>query len=365
MRQEFEVEAFYMNYMIKLLTLFSCVLISFFSFASSDVNKKYDVVAIGKAMVDVIQYVSDEELIEIAPKGVRKTDSNRINDLIADNLYLKMKNPIIIPGGSEANVVVNIASLGGRSAFNAIAADDEFGILFKNSLIHEKVSYLSALVPQDKDMRTARCFTFITPDKERTFIVSADISKKINDDFVNYDSIKNSKVFYTDASNLTGEGAEEVTLKAINIAKENGTKVAFNLNNNYYVENHREQIIELLPKIDIFMGSEKEAMSLFKSKSIDQAVDEYLKKVKIVVITLGKRGAIIATSQSRLHIPVVEIAEIKDLNGAGDGFVAGFLYGYTHRFSLKKSGEIAAKTAAQIISQIGARPRKKLRSQIL
>ena len=353
-----------MNHLIKLLTLFYCVLISFFSFASSDVNKKYDVVAIGQAMVDVIQYVSNEELIKIAPKGFRKADSNRIDDLVADNLYLKIKNPIIIPGGSEANVMVNIASLGGKSAFNTIAADDEFGTLFKNSLIREKVSYLSALAPQGKDMRTARCFTFITPDKERTFIVAADITEKINDDFVNYDAIKNSKVFYTDASNLTGEKSAAVIIKAIDVARKNGTEVAFNLNNNYYVEKHREQILKLLPKIDIFMGSENEAMNLFKSKSIDQAVNEYLKKVKIVVITLGKRGAIIATSQSRLRIPAVEVAEIKDLNGAGDGFVAGFLYGYTHRFSLKKSGEIAAKTAAQIISQVGARPRKNLRTQI-
>jgi sugar/nucleoside kinase (ribokinase family) len=355
-----------MGLLTKLLALLTCLLIPSLSFSSPNIDKKYDVVSIGKAMVDIIQYVSEDEFIQLMPVGFNRTDSNRVSETEADEIYLKMKDPIIIPGGSEANVMVNIASLGGRSAFNSIAANDEYGVLFKKSLIHEKVDYLSIFAPKESNMRTARCFTFITPDKDRTFLVSAEISKKINDSFVDYNSIKNSKVFYTDASNLSKDGAAEVILKAIDIARSNDTKVAFNLNNNYYVEKYREQIIDLLPKIDIFMGSEKEALNLFKSESVDQAISEYLKTTKIVVITLGKRGAIIATDQVRLHIPIVnKREEIKDLNGAGDGFVAGFLYGYTNRYTLKESGDIAAKTAAQIIYQVGARPRKSLKNKVL
>lgn len=358
--------------MKKLSLLF--VIISFFlssiAFSSSRdiyMNKKYDVISIGKAMVDIIEYVSEEELISRMPKDFRKSDSNKIDKKTADNIFNSMKNRIIIPGGSEANIIVNIASLGGKTAFNSILVEDELGKLFRESLIKEKVDYLSPYAVNSLQS-TARCFTFITPDKDRTFAVSADIIREINDNFIDYNAIENSKVFYTDASNLNHDGVQsEITIKALNIAKNNNTITAFNLNNNYYIENYREEIISLLPQIDIIMGGEKEAKNLFQLNGLDEVINKYLDHAKIVVITQGKAGAIIATKDSRIHVPIIKVKEeyIIDLNGAGDGFAAGFLYGYTHGYSLAGSGNIAAKTAAQIISQVGARPSKSLKEDVL
>jgi sugar/nucleoside kinase (ribokinase family) len=180
-----------------------------------------------------------------------------------------------------------------------------------------------------------------------------------------YNSIKEARVFYTDASNLSHDGAYEVTLKADDIAKSNATNVAFNLNNYHYVETYKDEIIKLLPKVDIIIGSEKEAKNLFKAENVDAAITQYLKTAKIVIITQGKHGAIIASKDVRLHLPTAALEEkIVDLNGAGDGFISGFLYGYTHGYNLKESGELGAKVAAQIIYQKGARPRSSLRQLI-
>ena len=347
----------------KLVVLLVVMFVSSISFAnSSEANKKYDVVAIGKAMVDIISYVSDEELAYIMPKDFKRSDTNKVNDIVANQIFEKMKDVIVIPGGSEANVVVNVASLGGKTAFNAIIADDNLGSLFRESLAAENVDYLSA-IDKVTTKQTARCFTFITVDKDRTFAVSAAISDDINDGFIDYDAIKNSKVFYTDASNLDHDGVKsKVTTKAIDLAKSSSTSTVLNLNNNYYVETYRDEIISLLPKIDIIVGSEKEAKNLFKIDDLDEVITEYLKYSKIVIITEGRRGATIATKDIRLHVPtMVKQEDIVDLNGAGDGFIAGFLYGYTHDYSLKKSGELAAQTSAEIIYQVGARPKYSLR----
>ncbi len=346
-----------------LIIAFTIYLIPSLSFS---LEKKYDLVATGKAMVDLIQYVSDDELNQIMPVGFKKADSTRINEATADEIEKKMQDIIFIPGGSEANVAADFGSLGGTAAFNAIMADDKLGKLFKRSLEKEHVEFLS-LFTEDQSLHTARCFTFITSDRERTFAVAAEITSEINDWFINYNAIKNSKVFYTDASNLNhGGNQSKVTVKSIDIAKANNVSVAFGLNNNHYVETYRDEIISLLPKVDIFFGSEKEAKNLFKVKTVDKAIDQYLKYVKIAVITLGKKGAVIATKDQKIYVAsAVDDKKIVDLNGAGDGFTAGFLYGYTHGYDLEKSGKLASQTAAEIIYQIGARPKNNLKQALL
>lgn len=349
------------NILIKIIYIFL-----FLPFISYSVEKKYDVVAIGKAMVDLIENVSEEELKQIMPAGFNKSDSNRIDEKTADEIQAKMHDITVISGGSEANIVADIGSLGGNAAFNAIAADDELGNLFKKGLEKENVKFLSPFT-QDKSARTARCFTFITPDKDRTFAVSASITSEISDWYIDYEAIKESKVFYTDASNLSHGGAQsKVTNKAMDVAIANGTIIAFSLNNNHYVEKYRDEIISLLPKVSIFISSEKEAKNLFKVSNIDEALNRYLKYVKVAVITQGKKGAVIATKDSKFTVKsVADDRKIIDLNGAGDGFTAGFLYGYTHNYTLKDAATLGSKTAAEIIYQVGARPQENLKDKIL
>ena len=182
--------------MPKLKQIFFWIILSFSFYSSADTNKKYDVVAIGEAMVDIIDNVSDEELVYIMPTGFKKSDTRRVDEETARKILDKMKDYTIIPGGSEANVIANIASLGGKTAFNTVIADDKFGILFKESLTKANVDFLSPFLT-NSPKHTALCFTFITPDKNRTFAVFSNISSEITDDFVNYEAIKNSKIFVT------------------------------------------------------------------------------------------------------------------------------------------------------------------------
>ncbi len=328
-------------------------------------TKNYDVAGIGKAMVDLITFTNDAEMNQML-LNIKKGDSNKVNELKSDEIYNKLSNLKIIPGGSEANVIVNIASLGGKTSFNAISANDELGNAFKQSLLKEGVDFSSPFTI-NKNLRTARCFTFITPDKDRTFIVSENITNFIDDSYINYDNIAKAKIFYTDASNLDhGKNKSKITFKAVEIAKSNNTEVAFNLNNNRYVETFRAEILKLLPKVDIFVGSEKEALILFKTKDLNEAIKQYKKHSKIVIITRSSKGALIASKDETIEIPtLVSQNKAIDFNGAGDAFIAGFLYGYSHGYTLKNAGFLGARTAAQIIYQVGARPTTSLKKSLL
>ncbi|MCT4634993.1 MAG: adenosine kinase [Rickettsiales bacterium] len=334
----------------------------FSSISHAEINKKYDVIAIGNALVDIISYTSQEKMTRIMPTNFKKGDTIKVTESTADEIASKMSNPLIIPGGSSANTMVDLASMGGKTAFNSIVADDELGRLFVKSLEKENVDYLS---PFDKriDKQTARCITFITPDKDRTFAVATNIIDDLDDSFIDYEAMKSSKIIYTDSSSLDHGGVRSKTvIKAYDIAKNNNALSALNLNNNYYIENYGPEIISLLPKIDILIGSENEAKNLFKTQDLETAVLKYLEHIKIIVITQEERGALIATKNERIHIDSkVTPDKVSDLNGAGDAFAAGFLYGQTHNYTLRESGELAAKAAAEIIYQSGARPNHSLK----
>lgn len=342
--------------MLKKSFLYLFAILFSFPIIACEAHKKYDVVAIGEAMVDIVVSISEDELKQLELKGLKKSDTTRINSKITNEILTKYKDYKIIPGGSEANVIANFASLGGKAGFNSIVANDKFGKLFKDSLIKEKVDYLSKINTNSKN-KTALCFTFITPDKERTFAVSGDITSEINDSYVDFDAIKDAKIFYTDASDLdNGQNKSKVSAKAFKVAKENSTKIAFNLNNNFFINKNRDEIINLLPQMNILMGGEAEAKNLFDANTVEEVISKSLKYVDIVVITQGKKSAIIATKREKIHIPTAaEDSKIKDLNGAGDAFVAGFLFGQTQGLDLEQSGNIAAKTAAEIIYQVGGR----------
>lgn len=344
--------------------LFIAVLLS--SSCSIAIEKQYDVVAIGEAMVDIIAFVPDKQLSLLKSKGLKKSDTTRINDQDAEEIIASIKDYQIIPGGSEANVIADIASLGGKTAFHSVIADDKYGNLFKESLIKEGVDYLSRF-NTNSSKNTALCLTFITPDKERTFAVSGAITGDIEDSYINYNAIKNSKIFYTDASNLDGgKNKSIVTDKALSTATSNFVSIAFNLNNNFFVNKNREEILKLLSRVNILIGGESEAKNLFKVSTVDDVLEKALEYVDMAVITLGKDGAVIATKEKQIYIPTQAKEEkIADLNGAGDAFAAGFLYGYSQGYDLEKSGIIAAKTAAHIIYQMGARPNSNLSKELL
>ena len=59
--------------------IFSFLFLVHFPFTTFAQNKKYDIVAIGEAMVDIVAFVSEEDLIQLKSLGIKKSDTSRIN----------------------------------------------------------------------------------------------------------------------------------------------------------------------------------------------------------------------------------------------------------------------------------------------
>jgi sugar/nucleoside kinase (ribokinase family) len=114
--------------------------------------------------------------------GMQLIDENRsrvIFSLIAE------MNIQTAPGGSSANTVAGVATLGGKGAFFGRVADDEYGRVYIRKTEDSGVfSLISA-----GDGLTGHAITFITPDSERTFATHLGAALRLSHEDVDYSAL--------------------------------------------------------------------------------------------------------------------------------------------------------------------------------
>src|SRR5688572_33083956 len=94
-------------------------------------NRKFDVTAIGNAIVDVLAKADDALLDQ---HNLKKGAMSLIDAVDAERLYGVMGPGIEASGGSAANTVAGIAALGGRAAYIGKVADDQLGHVFTHDI---------------------------------------------------------------------------------------------------------------------------------------------------------------------------------------------------------------------------------------
>ena len=120
-------------------------------------------------------------------------------------------------------------------------------------------------------------------------------------------------------------------IRAIEVARSAGRKVAFSLSDTFCIERHRDGFNALIDggKIDILFANQPEIEMLAGVPHLDSAVEAVRGKVETLVVTRGEEGALATRGQYLAHVPAEPVGEVVDTTGAGDLFAAGFLAGYT------------------------------------
>ncbi|WP_457555037.1 carbohydrate kinase family protein [Candidatus Pyrohabitans sp.] len=75
---------------------------------------------------------------------------------------------------------------------------------------------------------------------------------------------------------------------------------------------------------------------------------------KMVVVTLGEEGCVIASGSGRIRVPALK-TKVVDTTGAGDAFATGFLYGLLKGYDLETCRKLGNFVAARCIAKVGAR----------
>jgi len=104
----------------------------------------------------------------------------------------------------------------------------------------------------------------------------------------------------------------------------------------------------------VLFCNEKEALQFTQKDNITDAIEVIKTFSKNFAVTLGSEGAVAYDGTTLYEIAPHKVKAI-DTNGAGDNFAGAFLYGITHGMDYQQAGDLASKTAAQLITKFGPR----------
>ncbi|MCD6454280.1 MAG: sugar kinase [Candidatus Aminicenantes bacterium] len=95
---------------------------------------------------------------------------------------------------------------------------------------------------------------------------------------------------------------------------------------NHWIQNNREELLEILPEIDILFINRQEAEMLSgETGSFPSCLKLLEYGPKTVVVKRGEGGAIMCREKDVAAIPAYPVSKVIDPTGAGDSFAGGFL----------------------------------------
>ena len=318
---------------------------------------RFDVLGIGNAIVDVIARADDDFLVS---QKVAKGSMTLIDEPQAEALFKAMGPATITSGGSAANTIAGLASLGGRGAYIGKVRDDEVGKLFRHDIAAIGVAFSTK--PATDGPASARSFILVTPDGERTMNTYLGACQNLGPVDIDAEMVKASAITYLEGYLWDPPAAKDAFRSASEIAHQAGRKVALTLSDSFCVDRYRAEFLELMRSgaLDIVFANEHELQALYQTGDFDTALAAIRKDVPLAVVTRSEKGALAATAAAIVSAPAFPVASVVDTTGAGDLFAAGFLHGVSRGFGYEESLKLGAFAAAEIIQKIGPRPDRPL-----
>lgn len=266
-------------------------------------GKQFDIVALGELLIDFTQCGRSDSGMELFERN---------------------------PGGAPANLLSAAAKLGSSTAFIGKVGQDAHGVFLQKTL--ESAGIDTAGLVMDESVFTTLAFVELDEQGERRFSFArkpgADtclIEGELDDS-----RLTSARILHVGSLSLTQEPARSATLAAMKRAKAAGAILSYDPNYRAPLwespEAAMEQMRSLVPLVDVMKLSDEETLLLTGHTDPQEAAQELLSQgVKCVAVTLGSKGALVATSEGIAHIPPFP-THVVDTTGAGDAFWGGFLH---------------------------------------
>ena len=323
-------------------------------------DARYDVLAVGNALVDVL---AATDAAWLAAHAIPKGSMRLIAADEAERLYGLMGPGREVSGGSAANTVAGIAAMGGKPAFVGRTAQDQLGEVFAHDIRAAGVTFTTP--PMADGPPTGRCLIFVTPDGDRTMSTYLGATQELGEADIDSDMVRDSAVLYLEGYLWDPVNPRAAMRKAIEIARGAGRKVALTLSDVFCVEGHRADFKALLEgHVDVMFGNEHEVCALYETTNLDLAMQELARHAVIAVVTRSAKGAVVLAGGERTVVAAEPVDAVVDTTGAGDLFAAGFLAGLVAGRPLADCARQGGLAAAEIISHYGARSERDLKALV-
>ena len=325
--------------------------------------KKFDVYAIGNALVDIEYHATPHRLVELdIDKGVMTLiDEQRQNSLVAQ---LGESHESMTCGGSAANTIIALAQMGARTHLDCRVASDMTGQIFARDLHDSGVNSNLDFKPLPAGV-TGKCLVFVTPDADRTMNTFLGVSAELDSSDIDVEAIKHSEYIYIEGYLASAENTRDAAIEASRIAKSRDIKTSLTLSDPNMVKFFRASIEAMIgDKVDLLFANEDEAMELANTDNFDEAVQLFKQLARSFAITRGREGALLFDGVALIEVKPNQVQAIDTL-GAGDMFAGAFLYGLSQGMSFHQSGDLASLASAKIVTQYGPRLKAAQTSALL
>jgi sugar/nucleoside kinase (ribokinase family) len=318
--------------------------------------KRYQVVGIGNAIVDVFTQANDTFLEMM---GIEKGIMQLVERERGEMLYGAMENRVQAAGGSVANTLAGLGSLGLTTGFIGRVHDDALGRFYAKAMTDEGTDFVNAPVVGG-DLPTSRSMIFVAPDGERSMNTYLGISSELGPDDVADDVAGNCDYLFLEGYLYDKPKGKQAFERAAKLCRAGGGQAGIALSDPFCVDRHRADFRRLVRDLDYVIGNEHEWSSLYET-DLDSALKQAAADAGTVVCTRSGDEVIVLRGGEKVHVPVNRVVPV-DATGAGDQFAAGFLYGLVTGAGLATAGRMGCVAAAEVISHFGARPEADMRA---
>ena len=322
---------------------------------------RYDVIAIGNAVVDVIASCEEDLIDELQ---LNRGGMTLIDEARSAELYSAMPPAREVSGGSAANTLAGLATLGLQCAFVGQVADDQLGAVFRHDMRATGIDFDTPA--REGEPSTGRVLIFVTPDGERTMNTYLGAGQYLPAAALDEELIASGAILYLEGYLWDPEEPRTAMRRAIEVARAAGRKVAFTASESFVIDRHGDDFRAMIEDglIDILFVNEHELASLTGESDFETGVAAVAGKVPVLVATRSAKGAIAIANGERAEVAAEPIAKVVDTTGAGDQFAAGFLSGHARGESLDRCLRRGAIAAAEVISHYGPRPEADLQALV-
>lgn len=264
---------------------------------------KFDVAVAGELNLDLILYGLPDEL---PPE----------RELLADRMMLTM-------GGSSSIFAHNLAALGSRVLFQSRIGDDDLGRAAVKYL-HEIGVDVSGIRRVPGEIKTGLTVVLQRQAWRNMVTYSGTIAELTWDD-LDFKALSDARHFHMSSFYLQ-RGLRPRAAELFRKMKEAGLTTSLDTNDDPD-DRWEGGLRETLQYVDVFLPNEREAQKAAGVQDLETATKKLADIVPLVVVKVGKHGAIAQRGSERFSAPPVKVDAI-DAVGAGDSFDAGFLHHY-------------------------------------
>lgn len=263
----------------------------------------------------------------------------------------------MVPGGKGANQAVAAARLGARVTLVARLGEDVFA---EASLANFAAAGIDTThVRRDAGAASGVALIFVGPGGENSIAVAPGANARLSPEDV---EAAEAEIAAADLLLLQLEVPLPTVERAVALAKRFRARVLLN------PAPARAVPDDLIARVDLLTPNESEARALLGgpagAKGPEAAAAALLRRgAGAVVVTLGKRGALLVTGEGQAEIPARPVTAV-DTTAAGDTFSAALAVAWAEGRPLEAAAAWAAAAAALCVTRRGAQPSLPTRAEV-